>query len=375
LKKIIIITYIFSYNYGAFLQAKATQLMLEKLGFSSIFLDYCSNGEKKQRSIIKWYKSQTVKNNLKNILGSLYFGIIKKEITNGKSNFGKAIADLPKISMLALNAETVLCGSDQIWNPDICDGKFDPIYFGDVIGAQKKVSFASSFGSYRLLAGEEVIIKRYLSGFSSISVREEYAKKMLKSFLKNDIEVVLDPTLCVDKTGWLKLSKNREKYREVVKEKYILLYTVGDYRVAEKFIKYYKKKLECKVLWLKLDTRQNLDVDYIINDATPYDFLYLISEADFIITNSFHGTVFSINFNIDFISIKNQKNPERVKDILEKLNLESRLVDSSYTTSQMPCKCIDYSKSNMLLQNLREESLNWIFNALKNEKNNQKYAD
>lgn len=368
---ILIITYIHSYNYGAYLQAKATHLLIEKLGYKCKFLNYCNEGENKQRRLIKFYNNTNLVKNIKFNIATVYFGLIKKELINGKKNFYDSINELPKTKKYNTieeietfeNIDLLICGSDQIWNPDICDGKLDEVYFGHITSAKKVISFASSFGSFKPNKEQKNHIKKYLNKFSFLSVRERYALDVIKEILPNKIvKEVIDPTLCLSKKDWLKNSLVNNKFDHIIRKPYVFIYSVSDYRKLQNIIKYVSENRNLKTVWVKNDSRKNLPVDFIVNNANPNDFVYLINKADYIITDSFHGTVFSINFEKDFTSIVNEKNPERVKNICKKLNLLDRVQyfnDISFNISP-----ILYDSINEKLEIMRQDSIKWLLNAI-----------
>lgn len=374
-----IITYIHSYNYGAFLQAKATYLLIKKIGFNALFLDYCNKGEIKQRRLIKYYKNFDLKTNIKANIGAVYFGYVKKELINGRNNFENSIKEFPKTvyykSLKEIEKkekiDLLICGSDQIWNPNICDNEIDPIYYGNMNATRNVISFASSFGSYSFDDNQLVIIKDYFKKFKYISVREEYGKKIIKNLLPNaHIEVVLDPTLCLNKEEWLANSVDEKKFKEETKVPYMLIYSVADYHKLENAINLVSKKLNLKTVWVKNDTRKNLKVDYIVNNANPNDFLWLINNAEYIVTDSFHGTIFSINFKKNFTSIINEKNPDRVLNICKKLELLDHV--QKYTDKNFNTTPINYENISKKLDIMRNQSIDWLKKAIQNTFNNLK---
>ena len=370
MQSVIIITIIHSYNYGAFLQAKATEIILSQLGFDPKFLNYTNKEEESQRKIFYHYKEASLRYNLRSMAAKLWHNYIHKGVLYGKDNFQKLIDELPKTDEYTTideiensgNIEIFLCGSDQIWNPEIFHNKIDPVYFAGLRNVRKKISFASSFGSYKFNADEKDVIAGYLREFSSISVREEYGKRLVDSLdINKDVNLVLDPTLCINAESWTRLTSNCSR-RITIDKDYLLLYFVNKRPRCQKLIDYIRTKLNLKVLWVKNDDLKRLNVDQIVNNATPYDLVELISKARFVLTDSFHGTAFAINLNIDFMSISHATNPERVKHLCKELGLMNRIIDENETSCTL--ERINYASVNGKLNRLREDSINWLKKAL-----------
>lgn len=370
---IIILTFINSYNYGAFLQAKATEVLVHQRGIRPRFLNYSNPEEENQRKVFCYSRKYTFLYNLKRIVWKLWFGYFHGEIKNGKRNFGMMIDDLPKTQKYDTldeiekneNIDVLICGSDQIWNPEIYNGTIDPVYYGGIRGVKTKLSFASSFGSYMPDKNELLTLKSYFSDFDALSVREEFAKEILISMeLSTPVEVVLDPTLCLTGEEWKILLKKHTRRLKSKTEDYAVLYLVNPTIQCQGLIDYVKKERDVKILWIKNNDLKKFQVDEIITDASPYDFVNLIANAEFVLTDSFHGTAFAVNFNIDFASILNSNNPERAKYLCTKLGLMDRLVDEN------ECRCnvdkINYRHANSVLHELRKSSINWLENVLEN---------
>ena len=371
MKNIIIVTFINSYNYGAFLQAKATEMIISKTGLKPRFLNYCNKEEQNQRKLFCYSAKFSVLYNLKRFAWKLWFGYYHGEIRNGKKNFQGAIDNLPKtkkynrLSDIEKNEriDLLICGSDQIWNPDIFNAKIDPIYYGKIKNAKSKISFASSFGSYEPNKQQLETLKDYFCDFDAISVREGFAKKNLKKIgVEMPIDIVLDPTLCITAKEWRVVSKNNDKFNIIQKNAYMVIYLVNPKVKCQGLIDYVSKVLNLKTIWIKNNDLKSFQVDEIVTNATPYDFVNLISNAKFVLTDSFHGTAFAINLNIDFVSIINQNNPERVMHLCTELGLLDRL--SKEDDAECNVTIIDYTCINEKLSELREKSIQWILNRV-----------
>lgn len=223
-----------------------------------------------------------------------------------------------------------------------------------------KVSYASSIGLSVISKETEEVFKKWLSKFSWLSVREQQAAKLLGGLLHRDVDVVLDPTLLLDNQEWLEVAK----FDMCPKEKYLLVYivTIKPCDYVLELARHIAKQNNLKIVRICRDAypeRSGKDVQEILT-AGPSDFVGLFARAEYVVTNSFHGTVFSVNFSKPFYSvIKSQHSTNsRLTSILQKLGLESRIVPVDSPLPQI--SDIDYTQSAEKLTNERQHSLEFI---------------
>ena len=208
-------------------------------------------------------------------------------------------------------------------------------------------------------------IKKYLSKYNSISVREKQAEILLKKLqLPIDIRTVLDPTLLLSKEIW-----NLYALKRLVDEPYMILYSV-ETKDQNKLITQMAKKI-AKVKKLKIvgiyygGRQQRIEgTDKNFFRVTPSVFLSLFLYADYCIVSSFHGTAFSINFQKNFLTITPGRFNSRVDNLLTLCNLKKRLVvDSSYDINDAFTD-IDYSLVNKIIEEERQSSIDYLRNSL-----------
>lgn len=228
---------------------------------------------------------------------------------------------------------------------------------------RKKISYASSINN--MTDSELELIKDALNRFSHISVREQSSEERLRILLDVETTTVLDPTLLLDMNDWKILIDGwKNKY---CKKKYILYYSLFGNREIYKEIKYINriaKKENLRVVVLA-----PLSIPWcghgIINvvDADVFDFLGLIRDAKFIVTSSYHGTIFSVNFNKQFYSIQKFKGSNiRVEEIAEKLGFSNRVI---YSLDSIDLKKrIDFAAINSKRNEKRHESLEYLRNSV-----------
>ena len=258
----------------------------------------------------------------------------------------------------------VLCiGSDQVWNYEK-GYSLEPFFACFDKKGTKKISYASSIGLSSLSKEAERVFKKELSGFSHLSVREQQASELLENLLDRDVDVVLDPTLILDNKEWQEVAK----FDMCPKEKYILVYivTIKPCDYVLEVARHIAKERNLKIVRICRDAypeHSGNDVQEILT-AGPSDFVGLFANAEFVVTNSFHGTVFSINFSKSFYSvIKSQHSTNsRLTSILKKLNLENRILPVG---SPLPMiSDVDYTIPAEKLKEERYHSIEYIKKAL-----------
>lgn len=214
-----------------------------------------------------------------------------------------------------LDYDYYVAGSDQIWNPDWAGQNHHFLAFA---APEKRISFAASFGVETLPPNQEERYARLLKDFRYISVREKSGAKLVKELTGRDPDIVLDPTLLLAREEWEKLLK---KPRVSLPEHYILSFFLGE--EPERAIESFADVQGLPVIHMNREEYPEL---YVLD---PAEFLYVVKYADFVLTDSFHATVFSIKFEREFyVFHRKQQGMEnmftRISHLLERFNLESR---------------------------------------------------
>ena len=364
MKKIIIVTLFSVPNYGTVLQAYATQKILTSLGYSNKILNYTQKRLKFVNVTKNSYK------NLKNIRGKLYavcsIGIRTIPNIIFKNKFRKFIKDYLVLTKEKFNdinqvksripdADVYITGSDQVWNSNY-NGGIDEVYYLTFVSKEKKkLAYSASLGMDDFKKEEKEAISKLLQQYNSLSVRELSACENLKK-LGFESKVVLDPTLLLNDVDWKKIEKEKK-----VKEKYLLVYILGrDKDILNYAFKIaFEKKL--KIVKIGLDFLYSKKVYKNIQYASPRQFIYLFRHAEYIITNSFHGIAFSINFNKQFEVILPKTYDTRLRSILSIFRIENRLIS---TKSHQLLPDIDYDIVNKKLEELRKDSIEFLKNSI-----------
>lgn len=363
MKKIGIVTIHTDFNYGAVLQAVATQKFLELKGYDAEIVNY-ENPIIAEQSKIAYKQGNKLAGYVLTFIRNVFFGryfYYKRAIKNLDKYRKKSktkyydLDDLNKVQY-----DILIAGSDQIWNPIISRG-IDPVFLLQFGYPEKRISISSSIGSYCLNDTDKEIFSKALSGFSAIGVREEFAREQLQPLVSEKIKVLCDPTLLLDRKIWWNNYGKKSKYADI-KQKYIVTYFVGSnkgkYRPT---ISKYAKKLNLPVWTIQYSNYYWKESDKKIVGASIIDFIALIANAQLVITDSFHGVAFSLNMGVNFVALTNSENPVRVQELLNKLD-ESDRIDMKVEDYQD----LNKDKIQQKLNKIRNDSIDWILNAIDN---------
>ncbi|MCM1187047.1 MAG: polysaccharide pyruvyl transferase family protein [Lachnoclostridium sp.] len=265
--------------------------------------------------------------------------------------------------------DCLICGSDQIWNPNVAKAGY---FLKGVEGSCRKISYAASIARDDLSPHERKVMIPLINEFDVISVREHTAKKILEKYLTHGKKVyeVLDPALMLSKEEWLRIAGKKMQEQD----KYAIAFFFSDsLRYRKEIEKYcYRKGLKLKFIpfaaekYIRNDEKGNCEHIY---DIGPAEFIQLFSGADCIFTDSFHGIVFSLLFEKSFCVFERDTNTRvsknsRIRDILNKFKLEERLICDMTKMTFIMDKPVDYKEVNSLLGQYRRESLLFLKQAV-----------
>ena len=382
-RDILILTQPLNINYGGILQAYALQSVLRRMGYN-VTTDKHSNFYQKRsifNDIVDYIHGKILEINI--------FGhklpFIKYSTMPAKSRYinrhmSRFIMENMQVTELLtwrnrLNRreinkyDTFIVGSDQVWRPQYND--WQPNYFFEFIDNKKEVkriAYAASYGVDLSEYDEELQLKcgRLLKQFDAVSVRETAGIKLTKDLFNVDAEFVLDPTMLLDKEDYNRII---DKYPIEIKKEGIMVYILDESEKKKEIIQMISSKLNCevnqvnKVKELSLKTCGNID-ECVIEPIEKW--IAEFRDCDFVITDSFHGTVFSLIYNKPFITIvNNSRGASRFESLLTKFNLQDRVIDeSNYSGIDMISSQIDFNSVNTKLIELREKSIDFLTNAV-----------
>lgn len=365
--KIALITIHWANNYGASLQVFATVKTLSKYGEVSV-IDYRNSYTSKTMAWIRWGSDPRDILRIGKDLLRLFprYRVIKKfeNFNYTYLNLTPPMENVEDFKKLAKEYDLFISGSDQIWNPKIVneDAVLDRRYFLDFVIEKKKISYASSIGTYRYKESEIAQVVSLLNHYDFLSVREKDSSQYLSNLLNREVSHVLDPTLLHTKNEWLQFFDIQDNKDE---KPYILVYASKKDPLLKQIVEEVTKQLDIRVITIDQDPFTNFKNNRHIKDAGPDEFIKLFAQASFIITNSFHGTCFSINFNIPFIITPPPTSINRIESLLTAVGVPNRITTDGTKLSELIENKIDFDMINQRLRALREASNQYLENALK----------
>lgn len=368
-KKIGIITVHRNVNYGANLQAYASCKYLNNSGFDAEIIDYYPKEIDKDNYLFSWLKlsydhgkSASLVHNAKLFTALTLSAPEKNKRLKSFYNFRKKYCKLsPKYETFEEIANggytDVVCGSDQIWNPDITKG-INPYYFGDISGVTNKVSYAASIGKSEYNSEDEKKASELIKNIDYISVREEQSVDYVKTISGKKVIDVCDPVFLLPKEEYEKIAEPIN-----AKKPYLLVYSViSNTEMTLSAKKYAEQK---GLILVEICQNKNRDAKHLqLSCASPEELLGAVKDAEIVVTNSFHGTAFSIIFNKNFYVFDNKLRKGRISNLLSKAGLENRIVEDEI----IELAPIDYNEVNISLKEFIDSSKEFLLTALKTEK-------
>lgn len=376
--KIGIITFNSAHNYGAVLQAWALQEYLSGQGHQVEIINFRVNAV--DRLYVLYKPKNPFKNATLNKMNHYkQYLKVKKEKPAKVAKYKKfeefiakdlhttmPYKNIQELRRENFDYDVMIAGSDQIWNGTLAGG-INPAYFMDFGPEEaKRITYAASIGKDVIQDVEKFMFHRYLQNVDYISVREENAKGQIEPLIDKPVSVVLDPTLLLPKEKYDNLKKDPK-----LEQDYIYVHNVHLNRVdirLNMMVEEMSNRLHLPVI------QNHDDYDYSnelqkFNAGSPQEFIGMIANAKYVITNSFHATVFSIIYHRDFITIPHFQNPDRMKFLLNSLGIGNHLMDD---IKQLPENLkelsIDYDKVEELRIQMRQGSVDFLAQALEGEK-------
>lgn len=386
MKKVGIVSCYFKDNYGSMLQAYATKKILDKNEIPNETINIKYNKDFKNRKR-KYYLSQITNFKfIKNKLGMVKLKIDKKL----NKQLGKNIAirtqkykEFRKEFNLSRSNNTfkdltnqakelysdVIVGSDQLWLPvNVVADYYTLNWVPDEIN---KISYSTSFGFSSIPNKYVELYRNFLNRINYLSTREESGVQIIKDIVARDAKLVCDPTILLTKDEWHEESSKERKYDE----KYILCYFLGNNIEHRKFAERLRKKTGYKIVSLNHADEyvkySDEFCDYAPFDIGPREWISLIENAEYVCTDSFHGTVFSILFNKMFFDFRRHNNKSkvstnsRIDSLLDVAGIsKERIIVGNEDIDKVLTYKIDYNKVNENINKFREDSQKWLFDSI-----------
>jgi len=383
-KKVAIVSCYFKKNYGSQLQAYATQKILDKWDIDNETIDISKNTDF-AKGKKKYYMSQITNFNfIKTKLGMIKLKIDKKINKNLGNNIkirdakftefekkfklSEAYTNYEELNKQCQNYSSVLVGSDQLWLPVNVVADYYTLNW--VPDDTNKISYATSFGFSSIPERYREDYKKFLNRIENLSTREIAGVKIIKELTQRDANLVCDPTLLFNKEEWMDIQDEKP----IIDGKYIFCYFLGKNIEHRKFVERLKAKTGAKIVSLN-HCDEYVKYNDIFADEAPYDigpgeFLNLIRNAEYVCTDSFHGTVFSLINNKKFFTFRRFSKKEkastnsRIDSLLEIVDLKERLLFGDEEIDTVINYSIDYNLVNEKIEEFRKTSKEFLKKAL-----------
>lgn len=365
--KISIITIHYIHNYGSVLQTYATQYLFEKAGYDVQIVDYVRpncrqenilagqcmqdqrSGGVRSYPVIRHIMYYKRKYYLKRC-DSVFHAFIAKYIHLSQPyNTMESLMQDPPI------ADVYCTGSDQMWNSIWNDGILKEHFLVYAPAGKKRIAFSTSFGRTELDKSELEITRSFIQKYDAISVREKSALDLLEQMGYRNGVHILDPTLIMTANDWASQLSIIPK----INYRYVLTYGLNDNQELGTFARKIAKDNGLRLINIGLSWRAYFNPGKTIQLPSVATFLSLIKHADYIVTDSFHGTAFSLNFNRQFFVFYPGRFSTRLQSILSLTHQEHRAV-SDCTADWKKIKPIDYTEVNTILARERQKARRFI---------------
>ena len=361
-------------NYGSVLQAYALQRACEDLGYKVEIIDYnypnsfhypqkYVRHEDSQPNEPKWIKLLYALELIKQHKGIeafvSKFQNLSSKIYNHPSELEK---DVPQY-------DVYITGSDQLWNPRHCNG--DSAFFLHFAPDNAlKISYAASIGTNLIPAELKPQYHVLLSRYAHIAVRENSGVSVVKEIAGKDATVVLDPTLLLNGEQWNQIATPRRLFKKKYILCYFLNYTFNAFPYVDHLAAYMQKQTGYEIVRVARPPHKLcLPHTHYRVGASPEDFLALVRDAEMVLTTSFHGTAFAVNYGKPVFTVVQDRNASdsRQVSLMHNLCLDEQVLS---VTDEMPAKdrfTYDVLSEQKRLETLRQQSMDYLKRALKNE--------
>lgn len=358
--KIGIITFFNYCNFGAALQAYGLSEALRSLGHEPVYLDYTCPFIGRPFGLDSLKKRGAV-GYVYTAAGNVFYlprhGLFR--------SFRERIPHTPPLTPANIGDwgdcfDRYIAGSDQIWSAKLTD--FDRTYFLDFVkDSSKKLSYSASFGGAGIQPGLQEEYRRLLGDFQAISVREDYGAKLVRELTGREAAVTLDPTLLLKQEDWAALAAPRRKTWPT-----LLVYQLGFSGAVVQAARQIAAEKRVRVDYIPFPLGGFVAGKYQLH-LGPREWLAQFRDADYIVTDSYHGIIFAILFEKKFLVVADgQHKNQRVLSLLDRLGLLDRVISRGDRLPDIEAK-IDYPRVRALLEEDRQRSIQWLREQLQEE--------
>lgn len=369
--KVAVMTWYTGSNYGTILQAAALQEVLRLMGYSPFLISFAGrDGSAMIPQTPSEFVSGYVRSKLKNLT---YVKDPRRDEKNEtfirkRARFTEQVATIPELDDLSEEYDALICGSDQIWSP-LCYTVQS--FLPKVSVRDRKIAYAASFGATEVKDPQiREAMARNMGNFTHLSAREAQGAALIEALTGQKAEQVVDPTLLLTAEQWNNYADVENPSVERLSGKYILCYFLENQNRYLPYVKKLSKQLGIPyyiIPYLKSQAKDDHRVPFAVG---PSEFVSLIRNATHVCTDSFHGMLFSTNYEVPFsvfprFSAKDPRNQNsRIFHFLNLIRAEERLVEPTAASVSENMLHLNFTQIRECLKNERERSLLWLSSAL-----------
>ncbi len=362
-----IITYHRAYNYGSALQNYALNYYLRSEGVEAFTIDYQNENQENMYKIFQ--PNNSVMSVLRNIQSLMYL----KDLKLHKKKFDSFLSEyIPMTESIRSGEELCklnevldyfICGSDQIWNASCYD--FDKSYLLNFVRDKKKcIAYAPSIAIAEIPKDWNAMFKEYICDYKAVSLREKKGADFICEVINKPVPVLPDPVFLLSEQEWSELSVSPD-----LKKPYIFCYFIGDVRGMREFAKNMRKATKLPLVVVYKNIRDMAYPNKKLYGTGPREFLGLIKNAEYICTNSFHATAFSIIFKKNFWAFTDIEHSisagSRIDNITALFGLENRVLNYTNMDNVNFTEQIVFTDEMIeVRENKAEEAKSFLKNAL-----------
>ena len=356
-------------NYGSALQTWALSKVINRIGknvFESVLIDYCPDilADKDPLNPMKnmWDADEesrrmcelslpAIRENFKKFDRFYHERFNRTKVKYTSANFNDVIKE---------GIDIFVCGSDTIFCIDEFGG-FDDGYYANFLCMKNgyTIAYAASFGDSHFAEEDYATLNERLKNFEAIGIRESDMLNYVREHFNGEVCRNLDPTLLLTTEDYEELTKNVKPFAE--KDSYLLLYSRRYNPAMEEYAEKISKELGVKIIEISLRAT-NVEKHQMFYEAGVEEFLSLVKNAAFVVTNSYHGIIFSIQYRRPFVAFSREQGDTKIKELLSLCDISGRLsIDGSENLSD-----IDYDALHKKISVTRKESLSFLEKSLKN---------
>lgn len=348
-----IITIHHIHNFGSVFQTYGLQKFLQQQGMDASIIDYRLDYYEAGRNKLKTMVGKAL--NLKSYLTRKKK--FERFVRNYENCTKKRFLTEDQLKDAYKNTNDILiAGGDQLWNNYHPCGNDDAykLTFSD----GRKIAYGTSMGRDNFTEEELKTLAGKVTDFESIMLREKSTVDMLRKHTAVPVSHVIDPVGLLNAEDFLKIAK-----KPAITEPYAVMYLADSSPLLDAAIELLAKKMKLKIVHI-CGFRKKCYCDHFVKDAGPEEILGYIANAQFVLSASFHATMFSLMFNKPFATLlPGEKTNARIEDLLKNVGLEDRILRKEEDLTVLECP-IDYTKPNEILKNLKEASRELLLQTL-----------